>query len=140
MTAKREKHKVQVNISIEVMQEALNSYAISDAQIVKLNADLDLKIAKLREARADELARFEKEKTESFGIVQAYALENKATQFSKKKSIEYAHGVIGFRNGTPKLKTKKGFTWAAVTKLLAEFLPNYVRKTEEPAKDMLLAD
>jgi phage host-nuclease inhibitor protein Gam len=58
----------------------------------------------------------------------------------KKKSLESVHGVIGFRTGTPKLKTLKGFTWGAVTNLLKEFLPKYVRTTEDPAKDKLLAD
>ncbi|MFK8296741.1 host-nuclease inhibitor Gam family protein [Capnocytophaga canimorsus] len=32
------------------------------------------------------------------------------------------------------------FTWGAVTNLLKEFLPSYVRTVEEPAKDKLLAD
>jgi phage host-nuclease inhibitor protein Gam len=54
--------------------------------------------------------------------------------------MEMVHGVIGFRTGTPKLKTLKGFTWGAVTNLLKEFLPSYVRVSEEPAKDRLLAD
>lgn len=34
----------------------------------------------------------------------------------------------------------KGFTWAAVTNLCKEFLPQYIRTTEELAKDKLLAD
>jgi hypothetical protein len=42
--------------------------------------------------------------------------------------------------GTPKLKLRKGFTWGAVTNLLKEFLPGYIRVSEEPAKDKLLAD
>ena len=46
--------------------------------------------------------------------------------------------MLGFRVGTPKLKTKKGFTWPAVTQLLKVFLPDYVRTTEEPAKNLLL--
>jgi phage host-nuclease inhibitor protein Gam len=60
--------------------------------------------------------------------------------FTKKKSIETVHGIAGFRTGTPKLKLIKGFTWGAVTNLLKEFLPAYVRLSEEPAKDKLLAD
>lgn len=51
-----------------------------------------------------------------------------------------AHGVIGFRTGTPKLKTLKGFTWASALQLVKEFLPGYIRQTEEIAKDKLLAD
>lgn len=51
-----------------------------------------------------------------------------------------AHGTIGFRTGTPKLKTLKGFTWASALNLVKEFLPDFIRKTEEVAKDRLLAD
>lgn len=51
-----------------------------------------------------------------------------------------AHGVIGFRTGTPKLKTLKGFTWASALELVKTFLPSYLRQTEEIAKDRLLAD
>jgi len=73
-------------------------------------------------------------------VMQAFAVENKDELFAKRKSIESVHGTIGFRTGTPKLKTLKGFTWGAVTNLLKEFLPSYVRISEEPAKDKLLAD
>jgi phage host-nuclease inhibitor protein Gam len=52
-----------------------------------------------------------------------------------------AHGTIGFRTGTPKLKTLKGFTWASALELAKRFLPmTYIRQTEEIAKDRLLAD
>lgn len=72
--------------------------------------------------------------------MQTFATENRDELFSKKKSMETAHGVLGFRTGTPKLKTRKGFTWAAVLELLKEFNPAYVRTSEEVAKDKLLAD
>lgn len=54
--------------------------------------------------------------------------------------METTHGILGFRTGTPKLKTRKGFTWAAVLELLKEFNPAYIRTTDEVAKDKLLAD
>lgn len=54
--------------------------------------------------------------------------------------MESAHGVFGFRTGTPKLKNLKDFTWAAVTNLCKELLPSYIRISEELAKDKLLAD
>ena len=50
------------------------------------------------------------------------------------------HGTIGYRTGTPKLKTLKGFTWASALNLVREFLPSFIRTTEEIAKDKLLAD
>ena len=39
-----------------------------------------------------------------------------------------------------KVKTLKGFTWASALQLVKEFLPTYLRQTEEIAKDKLLAD
>ena len=51
-----------------------------------------------------------------------------------------AHGTIGFRTGTPKLKTLKGFTWASALTLVKKYIPGYVRTNEEIAKDKLLAD
>jgi phage host-nuclease inhibitor protein Gam len=101
---------------------------------------MDIEMTKIRENYADELGKLSEEKKKSFDIMQAFAVENQAELFAKKKSIETVHGVLGFRTGTPKLKTLKGFTWGAVTKLLNEFLPGYVRISEEPAKDKLLAD
>ena len=47
---------------------------------------------------------------------------------------------MGFRTGTPALKTLKGFTWESVKNLLKEFLPGYVRTKEEADKEKLLAD
>lgn len=58
----------------------------------------------------------------------------------EKKSMETSHGTIGFHIRTPKPDKLKGFTWNAVTNMLKEFLPLYVRTIDEPAKDKLLAD
>ncbi|WP_108821070.1 host-nuclease inhibitor Gam family protein [Dysgonomonas sp. Marseille-P4361] len=138
--AKRAKKTVLTNISDEKMNDALAAYAKADASITKINADLDVKFTKLRDEKADELAKLEAEKSEAFDLVQAYALENKETQFSKKKSVELTHGTIGFRMGTPKIKTLKGFTQKAVAKLLEKLAPEYVRKTVELDKEKLIAD
>ncbi len=54
--------------------------------------------------------------------------------------MDTIHGTMGFRTGTPALKTLKGFTWGAITNLLEEFLPDYVRTVKQPDKERLLAD
>ena len=138
--AKREKKVIQTGITSEQMEQAFSDYAIADARIAKINAELDVKITTLRETRADQLAELAEQKEKAFDTLQAFAVEHKDEMFSKKKSMESTHGTIGFRTGTPKLKLLKGFTWGAVTNLLKEFLPAYVRTSEEPAKDKLLAD
>lgn len=101
---------------------------------------MDIQMAKIREKWQDELAKLAETKDNAFDVLQAYAMENRDELFSKRKSLETTHGIIGFRTGTPTLKTRKGFTWASVLEMLKEFMPNYVRTKEEPAKDKLLAD
>lgn len=140
MAKTREKKVVHVGISSEDMEAAFTEFATSDAKLQKINATIDLQVTAIREKYADQVAELTKSKEKSFDIIQAFATANKEELFSKKKSMETVHGTLGFRTGTPKLKPLKGFTWPAITNLLKEFLPNYVRITEEPAKDKLLAD
>jgi phage host-nuclease inhibitor protein Gam len=136
----REKKVVHTGVTSEQMETAFAEYATADAKLAKINATIDVQMTAIREKYADEMAKLQEKKDKSFDVMQAYAVENKDELFAKKKSMESVHGTIGFRTGTPKLKTLKGFTWASVTNLLKEFLPTYVRVTEEPAKDKLLAD
>jgi phage host-nuclease inhibitor protein Gam len=140
MTKTREKKTLVQGVSREKADEAFAAYAAADARQQHITARMDVEITRIREKYQDELARLQETKDQSFEVLQVFTVEQKETMFSKKKSLETVHGVIGFRTGTPKLKTRKGFTWGAVTNLLKEFLPGYVRITEEPAKDRLLAD
>ena len=138
--ATRQKKTLIQGVSQEQANEAFASYAKADAQIQKINAEVELQCAKIREKQADRLSQLDAEREQAFDVLQAFAVENKAELFVKKKSLDMAHGTIGFRTGTPKLKTLKGFTWASVLQMVREFLPGYVRTSEEVAKDKLLAD
>lgn len=141
--AKRVKKIIITGVTREAADEAFAKYAKADAESAKITADIELQCAKIREkyaGRLAELAELDAAKTVAFDTLQSFATENQSELFSKKKSLDMAHGVIGFRTGTPKLKTLKGFTWASALQLVKEFLPGYVRTTEEVAKDKLLAD
>ena len=139
--ATRKKKVIITGVSREAADEAFATYAKSDAQVQKINADIELQCAKIREKYADKLATLTEEKDKAFDTLQAFATENQAELFSKKKSLDMAHGTIGFRTGTPKLKTLKGFTWSAALTLVKKILPaTYIRLTEEIAKDRMLAD
>lgn len=140
MTKTREKKIVHIGIKEEEMELAMADFARADARLQKINATMDIEMTKIREKYQNEIVELGEVKDKAFDILQAFSLENKASLFSKKKSLDTLHGVIGFRTGTPKLKILKGFTWASVTNLLREFLPDYVRNVVEPAKDRLLAD
>lgn len=139
--ATRKKKVIITGVSREQADEAFATYAKSDAQLQKINADIELQCAKYREKYAEKIATLSEEREQAFETLQAFATENQAELFAKKKSLDMAHGVIGFRTGTPKLKTLKGFTWASALELAKRFLPmTYIRQTEEIAKDRLLAD
>lgn len=138
--AKREKKTIISGVTREMADEAFASYSMAEAQAAKITADIELQCAKIREKYADKLTALEEQKTTAFDTLQAYASENKGDLFTKKKSLDMVHGTIGFRTGTPKLKTLKGFTWASALQLVREFLPSYIRTTEEITKDKLLAD
>lgn len=140
MAKTREKKTVYSGITSEQMEQAFAEYAKADARMQKINATMDVEMTRIREKWQEELAKLQEQKDSSFDVMQAYAMENRDELFAKKKSMETVHGTLGFRTGTPKLKTLKGFTWGAVTNLLTEFLPGYVRTVVEPAKDKLLAD
>lgn len=140
MAKTREKKTVYTGISSEQMEQAFADYAKADARQQKITAEMDIQMAKIREKWQDELAKLAETKDNAFDVMQAYAMENRDELFSKRKSLETTHGTIGFRTGTPKLKTLKGFTWNAVANMLKEFLPGYVRTSEEANKEKLLAD
>lgn len=141
MATKRQKKTIITGVSREVADDAFATYAKSDAEIQKINAEIELQCAKIREKYADRLAALGTDKDNAFETLQAFATENQAELFTKKKSLDMAHGTIGFRTGTPKLKTLKGFTWPSALQLAKKFLPHtYIRLTEDIAKDKLLAD
>ena len=140
MATKRTKKTVVSGVTREQYEQAFAEFAMADAKAQSLTAKMDQEMTRIREKYADQLAELNDMKDKAFEVMQTFATENKDTLFSKKKSLESAHGIIGFRTGNPKLKNLKGFTWAAVTNLCKEFLPQYIRTTEELAKDKLLAD
>lgn len=140
-TTKRQKKTVISGVTRETAEEAFARYAKADASINKIQAEIDLACTGVRERYQQQLGSLECERACAFDTLQAFAVEHQAELFSRKKSLEMSHGVIGFRTGTPKLKTMKGFTWASALELVRTILGSgYIRRTEELAKDRLLAD
>lgn len=137
--AKRQKKVLQKGITQAEFQDAIAAYAKADAKIANKQSKLDEKIAALREKEAPELTKLEDEKEVNFNKMHAYCEEHPEL-FEKKKSMETAHGSVGYRIGTPKLKTLRGFTWAAALNLIKKQLPDYVRTKEEPNKEAILAN
>ena len=136
----RVKKVVVTGITSEQAETAFSEYAAADARVQNIQSKMDIEITRIRDKYVDQLAEQQGIKEKNFEIMQTFATEHREELFSKRKSYESAHGVFGFRTGTPKLKNLKGFTWAAVTNVVKELLPDYIRVSEELAKDKLLAD
>lgn len=137
---KRIKKVVITGVTRDGAEEAFSRYAKADSEITKLTAEIELECTKIRDKYSERLAALTVSRDLAFDTLNSYATENKAELFSKKKSLDMAHGTIGFRTGTPKLKTLRGFTWAKALPLVKEYLPGYIRTNEEVAKDKMLAD
>lgn len=136
----RQKKQIIAGVTREQMEDAFGEYAVADARIAKIQADMDVQFTKIREKYANELAELQQTKTDSFEVMQVFATEHREELFSKRRSMETTHGIIGFRTGNPKLKNRKGFTWASVLELAKTFMPAYVRTEFALAKDLILAD
>jgi phage host-nuclease inhibitor protein Gam len=139
MSTKRVKKPVLQPLSADAAENIMAEYAMLDAQIAEINSKMDQRITTIREEYAEDLQKLGEQRGDKLSALQLWA-ESNPDAFTKKKSIDMAHGTLGFRTGTPKLKTIKGFTWAVVLELLKQKLPSYVRTVEEPAKDKLLSD
>ena len=137
---KREKRVVVAGITADMAEEAFARYAKADAEKKRLEGEMELKIARVRETYQERLATLDAERDDAFLRLQTYATEQHDTLFDRRKSLEMTHGTIGFRTGTPKLKTLRGFTWASALVLVRELLPGYVRTVEEIDKARLIAD
>lgn len=136
---RQKKTLIQEQLNVNDAEKIFSEYAVADAREKKIQSEMDVQFTKIREKFQEELTRLQEVKNAAFEQLQHFALTN-PDLFMKKKSLELTHGVLGFRTGTPKLKTLKGYTWASVLTLLKEYLPGYVRTIEEPAKDRLLSD
>lgn len=139
MTSKRTKKAVLQPQTDEAAQSIMAEYATADARRKELTARMDQELTDVRSKYSEDLADLNETCDEKFNALQLFAEANKA-RFDKKRSIDFNHGTIGFRIGTPALKLIKGFQWGAVLELLKQKAPSYVRTKEEPAKDKLLAD
>ena len=140
MTTKRVSKNVVAGITEEQYQEALACYSSADAAASQVTAEMDAEISRIREKNDARLYKLAETMKDSFTVIETYAKENKDMLFDKRRSLDTLFGTIGFRLGTPKLKLMPRKTWDIVLDNLRSYLPDYVRKTEEPAKDRLIND
>jgi len=121
---------------MEAQLSQVRDLTISRSQLL---AEKNAALKELDEQFSPRLNAWEQAIQEKTVLIQAWAEAN-PEEFAKRKSIELAHGTIGFRTGTPKLKTLAKQTWAKVLDTLraSPFAEKFIRIKEEVDKESLL--
>lgn len=121
---------------VERSVSTIRSLKISER---KVKADRDAAVKKVDERCAPELDRIAAEIEAQVASCQAWA-EAHPEEFAKRKSIEFAHGLVGFRTGTPKLALLgRAWSWEKCLQKVRELMPAFIRDTPTIDKEALLA-
>jgi phage host-nuclease inhibitor protein Gam len=106
-----------------------------------LAANMDSELQGVRDTYEGRLTSLTLVLEEKTAAARAWAEANPA-EFGQRKSIEFTHGIAGFRTGTPKLKTVSKCKWDGVLQSLREAAWGhaYIRVKEEINKEQILAD
>ncbi|MDB6020491.1 MAG: Mu Gam family protein [Pedosphaera sp.] len=129
---------VKTRPEMEILVREIARLKLNEKLLV---AGMDAEIQAVRdnyEGRLGTLAQVLAEKTEA---ARGWAAAHPA-EFGQRRSIEFIHGVIGFRTNPPKLKTVLKFKWDGVLEALraARWGAAYIRVKEEINKEQIIAD
>lgn len=134
----RTKKKIYSNIGLEDAQKASELFAVTSNKLSGIEARMNDEINAVKSKYQDDINRCSDDLKEPQQILEVFATEQQKN-WGKKKSFELLHSTIGFRTGTPKVTKKKGFTWDAVTEIVAKIFPDLVRTKSELDKDAIIA-
>jgi phage host-nuclease inhibitor protein Gam len=126
--------------ALTFIDQQMEIYADCDASLKEINSAMDKEILEIRKKYAESITHLQQKKELAFNQVEAFAVAHQALLFSIKRSFKTKLGTFGFRTGKPRFTLTGNSTWAKITDLLKEVLPNYVRIAYEPCKDKLMAD
>lgn len=103
--------------------------------------ELDRELTAAREKYEAPLGALTKQIEERTVILESWASANPGEFPKQRKSIELLHGTLGYRTGTPKLKTLPKWTWDRVLEKLRELgkpVLGFIRTKEEVNKEAIL--
>ena len=110
-----------------------------DEKLLLAGMDRDLQAA--RDCYESRLLALERLLTEKTGKARAWAKANPAA-FGRRRSVDFGHGVAGFRTGPPRLATIAKCKWNRVLQSLRGYNwgAAYIRVKEEINKEQIIAD
>jgi phage host-nuclease inhibitor protein Gam len=138
MPSKRIKEQVVPVPQENELAEIAKEVAIATSQTKKMEAEMEQKIAKIRETYQDRLDEAASTIKEGTAKLKAYATDHKL-EFEKKRSRDVVHGTLGFRIGTPKVKVGRGLNKTIVGILKQAGKLDFLRTKEELDKDKVIA-
>jgi phage host-nuclease inhibitor protein Gam len=106
-----------------------------------LLAAMDRELRAARDRYEPRLLALERLLTAKTGAARAWAGANPAA-FGRRKSVDFGHGVAGFRTGPPRLQPLAKCKWDRVLRSLCgmRWGAPYIRVKEEINKEQIIAD
>jgi len=118
----------------------MNHLAVAANNRRKLITRLDAEKLASEKKYAPDIEVCEQFISDSEAALEAWALAHPEEFPTKKKSIKFASGTIGFRDGKPKLElASKTWSWDKALEAVQKFLPNFIRNAPEIDKAALIA-
>lgn len=125
--------------SLSKVEASLGRIAAATAQRNELIAKLDAEVAAVRKSYETAISLEQEMIDTETRLLSAWAQAN-LDEFGKKRSLTFVHGVLGFRTGTPKVKTRAGFTFDRIRDCLlaTSWGAAFVRTKQEVDKEAIL--
>lgn len=137
--AQRAKKPVIVAPSEAEAHESMKAFAQASSKLKGIESEMELEVQKVRDKFTLRIEKTKVDYEHNLDLLKRYAEENRETLFSKKKSLNWTHGIIGFRTGTPKVTKPSKVTWDKVMEILkAEKLKRFIRIKAEINKDKII--
>lgn len=117
----------------------MKAFAEASSRLKGIEAEMELEVQKIREKFTLRIEKTRVDYDHNLELLKRYAEENRSTLFEKKKSLNWTHGIIGFRTGTPKVSKPSKVTWDTILKTLKdEGLKAFIRVKVEINKDKII--
>ena len=139
MTKRIKRPALPVPITREQAENVVGQIRMLKIRQMTVQAEREAKHQEVDKFFASELGSLAGRLDERAGWVQSWAEAN-PTLFEKRKSIEFTHGTVGFRTGTPKLALlDRKWNWEKVLEQVRRLLPAFIRDTPTIDKEAILA-
>ena len=138
--SKPKKVKVETPKTQDEAEKLVAQYAVLDAQRRGDEANLDLELARIRQAAEDEINAAAAQQDGIAAALEAWATKNPAA-FGKKKTLSFVSGDIGFAMNPPAGKMLKGLREADAVDLFRDNgLGDFISTKYAICKDEVLSE